>query len=43
MVSLPAAAPLANVLNGASTLDNPAALVPDWQQIPAWTTPPGKT
>lgn len=28
---------------GATTLGDPASFVPDWQQLPAWTTPPGKT
>jgi hypothetical protein len=28
---------------GATVLPNPASYVPDWQQLPAWSLPPGKT
>ena len=28
---------------GATVLGNPNGFVPNWQQLPTWTTPPGKT
>jgi hypothetical protein len=28
---------------GATVLPNPASYVPNWQQLPTWITPPGKT